>query len=125
MIVSDEPVIAWIDPRRPHSRRAVLADVIITTSDDRKAAKQCRDLFHRYPGLTLVVVSTPSGECTVGLRDATTVTLRPGRGDGLPAAAAFLRARWSSIIDLLTWTASSSRRVVEVGELTIHHPGPR
>jgi hypothetical protein len=96
---SNEPVIVSICPHAPDPRRASLADVIIM-GDDHPTGDLRGELFARYPGLTLVLMSMPAGEVTAGLRDGTTVTLQPGHSWST-SVVDLVRARWPAIVELL------------------------
>lgn len=99
MSCRDEPIIVVIHSLFPEPRRMVLADVVIVAAEERASPDRSGELFTRYPGLSLVLQTHPSGEITAGLRDGTTLTLRPSRAqptaaDTAAAAADLVRGHW-------------------------------
>jgi hypothetical protein len=80
-----EPVIAT-------RGTAALADVLILGSDGRASADRCTDLFARYPGLTLVMITTGTDTVDIGLRDGSVRTVRAG--GPVEALAGHLYAWW-------------------------------
>lgn len=87
---------------------AALADVIVVDGDGRPAGPWCRELFGRYPGLTIVAVRCGGGWLLLGTRDGRLVRTRGGaavaarllyrRGQASPGGSARFRCagRWGA-----------------------------
>jgi len=92
-----EPVIVTLTSPARVPRRAFLADVLIVLPDHRATAERCRELFSRFPGLTVVVISDGSGAIDAGFRDGTTLALEfapPAPAADLTRNAALMFYAW-------------------------------
>lgn len=86
------PVIVAV--RGEHwARRARLADVLVCDAPDLdRAMGTCAELFHRYPGLSLVALCLPDNVIALGSRDLRLMVVRPTsaceRCHGVPGTVA-------------------------------------
>lgn len=99
-MTAPEPVIVAVPAHGRHPRRATVADVLLAPGEAR-----CAELFRRYPGLTLVVLTGRAAGLAVGVRDGLLLTLPPtaypttGPPDNPAAAARLVYAWWAAGVD--------------------------
>lgn len=87
-----EPVIVTLG-ERGWVRRAGIADVLLCTACScEEATNLCGELFRRYPGLSLAVVSLPDGCIVVRSRD------------GLPVASAAVSCWFAALPAESRWS---------------------
>lgn len=102
----EEPVVVAIRPWLPEPRQVVVADAVIVVAETHTEPDPSGGLFDRYPGLTLVVQTHPSGGVIVRCRDGVTFAFplnraRPLARDAATAAADLIRARWAAVVYLM------------------------
>jgi hypothetical protein len=61
-------------------RTAALADALVVEAGGRSAGGWCRELFGRFPELTIAAVRYGGGQLVLGLRDGRLVGARGGAG---------------------------------------------
>lgn len=73
------PVVVRLVPG-VSDRAAALADALVVEAGGRSAGGWCRELFARFPGLTIAAVRYGGGRLVLGLRDGRLVGARGGAG---------------------------------------------
>jgi hypothetical protein len=73
---------------------AALADVLIVVACQQPSARWPAEIFARYPGLTLLLVTGPGVDALAHFRDGTVLALTV-RPDKVFATARFLYVSWA------------------------------
>lgn len=111
----DEPVVVNVSPLGDEPAGAALADVLVITATLRRGASRCADLFARYPGLTLVLVTDATGGVLVGVRGGGLLTTLDAHRRWLPATSAKTLAR----LLYACWTARRLPSGPDSGEVVV------